>query len=238
MSSVLPPNKLDQIQFCEDHTSVWSAAPTTIGLTAAMCTSLTSLTGDARKAYDNAQAARQASKAATTEYNAAVTAMRSKAAEMIGQIKAFAALQASPAAVYATAQIPQPAAPSPVPAPGVPTNIVVTLEPSGAVTLSWEAANSAASGGAFFNIFRKLPGQTAFTSIGGAPGSTSESRRPSFTDQNVPTSAAGNGVQYIIQGFRGTSMGPASPSVTVQFGNGGDGANVSFSSSAGVKLAA
>ena len=43
--SVLPVNLNDQIIFCEAHAPVWTAAPTTIGLTAGQCTTLTSLTG-------------------------------------------------------------------------------------------------------------------------------------------------------------------------------------------------
>lgn len=237
MSSVLPPNILDAIQFCETHVTTWTGAPTAIGLTALQVTNLDTLTKAARNAYTAAQAARDASKAATTTQTGAVAPMRAKAAELIAQIKAYAELQATPATVYAAAQIPQPAAPTPFPAPGVPSNITVGLESSGAVTLSWEASNSAASTGAFFQIYRKLPGQGGFTSIGGAPGSTSESRRPSFTDNTVPTTAAGTGAQYIIQGMRGTTVGIASSAVVVQFGVDG-GANFSFSSSEGVKLAA
>src|SRR5207253_1893528 len=116
--------------------------------------------------------------------------------------KAFAENQTNPATVYALAQIAPPAPPTPMPAPGRPTDIVVSLEPTGAVTLTWSAVEAAASSGAFFTIARRLPGQNGFSSIGGAPGSTSESRRMSFTDTTIPTSAAGTGAQYIIQGQR------------------------------------
>lgn len=240
MSSVLPKNLLEQIEFCEEHVVVWTSAPTTLGLTAGQVSSLDTLTKAARAGYTNAQALRSASRAATTSQGAAVTAMRNKAAELVAQIKAFAALQASPATVYAAAQIPQPAAPSPTPAPGVPSNITVALESTGAVTLSWDATDSAASKGAFFNIYRKLPGQTGFTSIGGAPGSTPENRRPSFTDATVPTTAAGSGAQYIIRGMRGTTLGNPSSAVIVQFGvdGGGGGANYSFAPSDGMQIAA
>jgi hypothetical protein len=116
--------------------------------------------------------------------------MRNQVADLIRQIKAYAELQANPATVYAAAQIPPPAAPTPLPAPGKPTDFAVVLNADGSVTLSWNSSDSAASSGAFFAVSRKLPGQSAFTGIGGAPGSTSESRRPSFTDGTVPASAA------------------------------------------------
>jgi hypothetical protein len=105
-----------------------------------------------------------------------------------------------------------------MPAPGKPTDFSVVLNADGSVTLSWASTDSAASTGAFFAISRKLPGETAFTGIGGAPGSTSETRRPSFTDGTVPASAASQGAQYIVQGFRGTRTGEASDAIVVQFG--------------------
>lgn len=232
--SVLPNTPLAQIQFCEAHNPVWTVAPPTIGLTAAQCTALTSATTAARKNYNDAQAIREASKAATTTLHAGVTTMVNQVSSLIAQIKAFADLQANPATVYALAQIPPPAAPTPLPAPGKPTDFAVALNSDGSVTLSWNSTDSAASSGAFFAISRKLPGQTAFTGIGGAPGSTSEARRASFTDSTVPASAASAGAQYIVQGFRGTRVGDASDATTVQFGVDGGGGF----SSAELKMAA
>jgi hypothetical protein len=229
---------LQQIQFCENHTGVWLAAPTAIGLTAAQVNALRDATEYARGAYDDAQAARQAAKAATGAYYAAVRDMRDIAAELVGQIKAFADLSANPPAVYTAAQIPAPAAPSPVPAPGRPVLAGVTLEPTGAVTLNWTADNAAASTGAFFNIFRRLPGQSGYASIGGAPGSTSASRTMSFTDTSVPTSAAASGATYIIIGQRGTKQGTPSDAITVQFGVEGGGGTFKIGDGQGMKIAA
>lgn len=216
--AVLPNTPIEQIQFCEAHVPVWTAAPTAIGLTAAQVTALNTATLAARKNYNDAQAARELSKAATTTMHAGVTTMKNQVSDLIRQIKAYAELQANPATVYAAAQIPAPAAPTPLPAPGKPTDFAVVLNSDGSVTLSWNSTDAAASTGAFFSVSRKLPGQTGFSGIGGAPGSTSETRRPSFTDTTVPASAASQGAQYIVQGFRGTRVGEASDAVVVQFG--------------------
>jgi len=225
--SVLPRSQQDLIQFCELHASAWAAAPATaIGLTAAQVTSLANAAGSARGTLDKALAARDNAKAQTITLREDVSDLRTLAASLVAQIKAFADLQANPAAVYTAAQIPEPQPPSPVPAPGQASNVVVTLESSGAVTLSWDAANAAASGGAFFNVSRRLPGQSTFVNIGGAPGSTTESRRMSYTDATVPTSAAASGVQYIITGQRGSTLGAASSVISVIFGVGGAGATV------------
>jgi hypothetical protein len=193
-------------------------------------------TTKARGSFNAAQAAREASKAATTSLHKDVAAMRDQVASLIAQIKAYAELQSDPAAVYAAAQIPMPQPATPLPAPGKPGDFSVVLNSDGSVTLSWDSADSSASTGAFFTVSRKLPGQSGFIGIGGAPGSTSENRRPSFTDATVPASAASQGAQYIVQGFRGTRMGDASDAVTVQFGV--EGLTLTSASGATFKMAA
>lgn len=216
--AIIPDKKVEQVQFCESHVSIWEAQAANLGLTAAQCAAFKNATAAAREAYDAAQAAKQAAKAAVTNQDQAISAAVASAADLIRVIKSFAELSNNPNAVYAIAQIPPPATPAPTPAPGKPTNITISLESTGAVTLSWDASNSAASSGAFFNVSRKLPGQANFTPLGGTPGSSQIARRPRFTDTTIPTSAAMNGAQYIIQGQRGDRMGDASDAITVQFG--------------------
>jgi hypothetical protein len=227
MASVLPDKVLEQLEFCEAHLPAWTAAPATaIGLTAGQLTSLGTITTATRTAYNAAQAARNASKAATNTLNTSASGMRELASDLIRTIKAFADLQTTPGTVYSLAQIPQPLPPTPMPAPGKPTDFQVVLEPGGSITLSWAGEFSSASSGSFYNVFRKLPGQTGFTMLGGASGSTTEQRRMRFTDGSVPSSAAGTGASYIVQGQRGTNMGLASDILTVEFGvDGGAGLN-------------
>lgn len=225
--SILPNGTSELIDFCEVHVPVWQAAPTTIGLTAPQVADLATATVNARMSFVAAQAARDASKAATVTQNSNAKDMRLIAADLVRQIKAFAEAQPSPNAVYAAAQISPPSPPSPMPAPGKPVDFAINLEPDGSVTLTWNADNAAASGGAFFTVARKLPGQSTFTGIGGTSGSTTESRRMRFTDSTVPASAASAGAQYIVQGFRGTRAGTPSDTLLVQFGlDGGSGQQV------------
>lgn len=233
---IVPTRIPDLLQWAETHGDTWTAAPATIGLTAAQVTAFKTKTANARGAVFNQDLANQAKLAATTTVRNDVSTLRASASDLIAIIKGFAENSANPAAVYAAAQIPPPAPPTPVPAPGKPNTFAIALESDGSVTLSWEATNSAASSGAFFTISRKLPGQTAFTSLGGASGTTAESRRCFFTDATIPASAASAGAQYIVQGFRGTRAGTPSDAIIVQFGN--DGATFSSASNAGFKLAA
>jgi hypothetical protein len=224
---IIPDTKVQQLQFCESHWPIWTTNAASIGLSTAQAATIKSLTQSARIAYDAAQNAKQAYHAAVTNQNQALKLAVDNAADLIRVIKGFAELTSNPNAVYSLAQIPPPAAPVPAQAPGKPTNVLVALESSGAITFTWEATNSAASMGAFFNVSRKLPGQASFTPLGGTSGSTSELRRMTFTDATIPTSAAASGAQYIITGQRGTLLGTPSDAIVVQFGVDGFGATVS-----------
>lgn len=216
--STLPIGRTELIEFCELHAPVWAANAAGLGVSPAACAAFTASTDEARVKYEAALKARQEAKAATASSNDAIREMKSDAATLLRTIKAFAEAAANPQSVYNLAEIPAPLPPAPVPAPGKPTDMLVTLLPTGAVQISWSAENAAASAGAFFNVYRKLPNTTAWVSLGGASGSTTASRRMQFIDATVPTSAAAAGVQYIIQGQRGTLQGLMSDAITVQFG--------------------
>lgn len=225
--TVLPETTLRRIEFCEAHVPQWGLSPASVGLTPAQVASLAARTAAARVALREAEMAREASLAATLRLHAAAAAMSEDAATLIRQIKAFAELQANTDAVYVAAQIPVPAARLPLAPPGVPTDLRVALNSDGSVTLSWKAKGSTASTGAFFVVSRKVLGQRSFVAVGGTPGTTNFARRASFTDTTLPASAAGVGVEYTVQGFRGDRAGEVSGAITVQFGVGsGEGASV------------
>ncbi len=107
--------------------------------------------------------------------------------------------------------------------PGKPIDFAAALSHDGSVTLSWRSAHSAASAGVTFAVLRKLPGQREFMRIGTAEGSTSQVRRPFFTDATVPAEclcggAEGTGAEYLVQGCRGSTLGAASDVLVVTFG--------------------
>jgi hypothetical protein len=235
--STLPNGNVDLIEFCEVHAPVWAANAAGLGLSVSACAEFTSSTDDARAKYDNALKVRDAAKTATSESNGAIRDMKTDAATLLRSIKAFAEASANPQTIYDRAQIPAPLPPTPVPAPGKPTDLLVTLLPTGAVQISWSSENAAASSGAFFNVLRKLPGSSSWISLGGASGATTASRRMNFVDATVPTSAAAAGVQYIIQGQRGTLQGLMSDAITVQFGTDTPG-GLSVQGAEGRKMAA
>lgn len=211
---VIPSKNVEQLEFFESHWPVWVANAAGIGVLPAAATSFKTLTQSARTAYDAAQNARNAAKAATTTQDSSLALARTAAADLIRVIKGYAEQQANPDAVYALAQIPPPAAPTPVPAPGQPTNVTVGLESNGAITLRWKAVNAAPGAGTFFSITRKLPGELNFVLVGNTGGKI-------FTDDTITQGTSG--ATYIIQGHRGQLDGPMSEQIGVQFGVGGGG---------------
>ena len=215
---VRPANKLEQIQFCEYHNPVWAANAVAIGLTAAQVTALTALTTTARTGYTAAQTTRQTAKAATTTFHNNTKSMRDAAADLIAVIKAYAESKNDPN-IYGLAQIPPPSAPTPAVAPGQPFAFAVTIEPTGALTLSFESENSAASTGGFFIIQRRLGMPGVYTTIGGTPGVGGGGRRNTFTDDTLPGGTPT--VSYIVTPRRGTLVGTSSEAINITFGIGG-----------------
>ena len=232
--SVLPNGKAELLAWTEAHLEHWTT-PAAIGLTAAQITAATAKYDQAIKDVASATLARENSRGATTTQNGSVADLRAQLAAMIRSIKTFADASSNPSAIYGQANIPMPSDPQSLPAPGVASEVLVTLNPGGSITLSWSGENSAASEGAVYTIARKLPGAATYTLVGVSPGSTTQARRMAFTDPTVPTSAAAQGVSYIITGQRGQQIGPSSTAITVQFGIGGAGATVT---GAGLQMAA
>jgi len=222
--NVLPRTHVARIEFCELHADVWAGDPAALGLTETQVTALAELAAAAREAHMAADAAREAAKAATVRVNAALAAMTRQASTMIRAVKAHAAAQDRPADVYAAAQVPLPAAPSPSAPPSKPMDVSASLMPDGSVKLAWRAENAAARSGAFFVVMRKLAGQSTYTSIGAAPGSSTRAGRSAFIDHDLPAHLAAAGVSYIVRGQRGTTLGAASTAIDVRFGVGGEAA--------------
>jgi hypothetical protein len=194
---IVPAAKVDKIAFYENHTAPWSTNAVAIGTTAAAVTDLTTKTTAARAAYNAQQAAQDAAKAATLTLNSAIDAMAAAGAEIILQIRAKAATAGD--SVYALAQIPAPATPSPVGAPGTPTDFSVALDGDGAVKLKWKCANPAGSTGTLYQVWRRTSADGEFVYLGG-------SGTKDFVDETLP--AGSTAVTYQIQGVRSTAIGP------------------------------
>jgi hypothetical protein len=195
--STVPKSIQDRITFYENHTPPWNTNAVAIGTTTTAVTDLTTKTTAARAAYNDQQAAQEAAKAATLALTNAIDAMSIAGANIIQQIRTKAGTAGD--GVYVLAQIPAPATPSPVGAPGTPTDFSVALGQDGSLTLKWKCPNPAGSVGTIYRVFRRVGGTGEFDYIGG----TGEKK---FVDTTIP--AGSSQVTYQIQGVRTTAIGP------------------------------
>jgi hypothetical protein len=215
---VVPESRLGKIEFYEAHIAPWQANATAIGLTTAQVVALDTLTKNARTAYLNAEAARQASKAATQAFYDAVRAMHNgpgAGQDMIEAIRVRAQSTGNPN-VYVLAQIPPPATPGVTPPPGTPFDFRVGLLQNGALELKWKCQNPRGTTGTVYEIRRRQGASGAFAFVG-------SSGVKAFTDDTVPAGSAS--VTYQITAVRSTQRGnPAQ--FTVNFGSAGPGLTI------------
>jgi hypothetical protein len=234
---VIPTKTAEEITFGEVHAPVWAVAPTSIGLSAATCTAISAAVAGARKAFTDAQSAREASKAATNNLNAKMALMHPLLADAVQTIRLFAESTNNPS-VYTMAQIPAPASPTPAPPPMQPVQLGASIVPGGTLRISFKATDTSSSGSTTYLVSRKLASQTAFTVIGSAGTSrgTQGANLPRgfkfFDDVTLPSGS--NNMQYMVQGQRGSVFGMPSETLTVTIGvDAGGGAVVT-----GLKMAA
>jgi hypothetical protein len=209
--SVIPNTKVGKIEFAENHVVTWTANALPMGSSVASVTSWSGLVTAARTAYTAHLAAQSAAKDATITLDLAIKAMSDATASIIKQVRAKADLAGN--GVYALASLPIPAAPSPVPPPGTPTNFKISLAQSGALTLKWKCPNPAGGGGTFYQIARRIGATGAFIPQTGVGSRT-------YTDATIPAGTAS--VTYQVTAVRTTAVGPTAE-FTVNFGTGAGG---------------
>jgi hypothetical protein len=214
--AILPSRFQDFLAFVQNHASTWQANHAEIGVSSAQTTSFTGFVAALEAAYQNQISAKQAQKNATIALNDAASGTRAAASDMLRLIKAFAENSGKPNEVYALADIPPPAAPSPAAPPGQPTTFKASLEAEGFLTMTWKAPNPSGLGGTVWTIRRKLGAEGEWAQV----GATGLKR---FTDETLPLGAGGGLVQYQVQGQRGQALGLASVPFVVQFGAGSGG---------------
>jgi hypothetical protein len=213
--AIVPSDRVAKLVFYEAHITPFTTNAVAIGLTAPSVALLATATSDTRAAYTAHIAAQAAAKAATAAFYDKVRIMHNApgmGADMIQQIKTKAEITNNPN-VYTLAQIPAPALPSPIPAPGTPTNFTVALLGDGSLELKWKCANPAGAAGTIYQLQRRVGTATDWT-FAGATGSRT------FIDSSLPAGASP--VTYLVTAVRSTARGnPAQ--FTVSFGAAGSG---------------
>lgn len=219
--AIVPDDRLGKIEFYEAHMTPWTTNALAIGLTSTSVTALGALVTAARTAYNNAEAARQAAKAATQSFYDAVRAMHSgpgAGSDMIETIKNYAQSKNLPN-VYVLAQIPPPATPGTTPPPGTPFDFTVGLLQNGSLELKWKCNNPSGTSGTIYEVSRRVGGATTgpFQYVG-------PTGVKSIIDDTVPSNSGP--ITYQITAIRSTRGGVerGNPGqFTVTFGMGGGG---------------
>lgn len=228
---IVPDSRVGKLNFYEARLAPWAANAVAIGVTPAAVAALDALAIDARKAFEDMEAARNAAKAATQIFYEAIRNLHSgpgAGSDMIDAIRVKAQSTDDPG-VYALAQIPPPATPSTTPPPGTPSNFTVGLNQDGSLLLKWKCDNPSGTQGTIYEVMRRFTLDGPFTFIG-ASGTRS------FIDQTIPNGAAP--ATYRITAVRSTQRGSPAQ-FTVSFGVGGSGPTVtSVSNGTQVKMAA
>lgn len=223
---IVPANDVAALEFFESHGPQWQSNAAGLGIPGPLAASIKADAVTTRGLYQAAIDARNASKAATLAWQSSLSNLRIEGSAGIAAIKATADNNANPNSIYELAQIPPPATPAPLPAPGQPFAFTVGVLASGALSLKWKMTGTQ-GGNLFYQVKRRLVGESAYTILGGSGNKT-------FIDETLP--AGTDSVQYIVTAFRGQTAGLDSIPVPVQFGVGGEGASLAGVSN--VKLAA
>lgn len=206
---VIPNTRIGKIEFYESHLQAWATNAANIGLDPAAVLAFQTLVASARTGYLDAEMSREAAKAKTQTFYNRTEAMATIGSNLLRTIRNFAETNDDPG-VYALAQIPAPATPSPVGPPGRPSDFVVGLSATGALQLRWKCDNPAGATGTVYEIRRRIGGG-AFEFVG-VPGERI------FEDVTIP--AGTSSIVYQITAVRSTSRGSAAQFL-VNFGTAG-----------------
>lgn len=205
MSTIPLTPRSEFISWCLSHQDLFADNQAAIGLSAGQVASFNGAIVQYDSAWKAADAARQASKDATTDLTLKFNDLKDIAAEIVRTVKTHAENTGN-LGIYGLAGLPLPSERSVIPPPTQPTDFVVLLSSSGGITLQWK---SEGVNGAFFLVDRRVGNSATWTSIGG-------SGNREFTDNSLPIGTTN--VQYRVHGVRGNVPGPMSLNLAIQFG--------------------
>ncbi|HEV2292655.1 MAG TPA: hypothetical protein VGR35_02295 [Tepidisphaeraceae bacterium] len=194
----LPKKTAERIQYVEQHIEPFTTNVTAIGLVNADVTDLETKAAAARAAFNLRESLRQQAEAVTLDLRSKLEAMNIAWASCTDKIKGKAK-QVGGTSVYTLAQVPAPATPSPVGAPGEATSFKATLMVGGDLDLGWKCANPANASGTTYQVFRRFTPSAGWDFL----GATGEKK---FIDATIP--AGVSFVMYKIRGIRSTVAGP------------------------------
>lgn len=199
----------DFLAWCQAHALVFQSNAAAIGITAGQATAFKAAAQAAADAATAQFTAKEAAKSATQIVSTKFNDLEASAAELVRTIRTFAENTHNPG-VYAIAQIPPPATPTPLPDPAQPVNVKAELEATtGSITLRWKCTQPEGAAGTSYLVRRKTPAQAEFAFLGVTGGKK-------FIDDTL--TAGPDSVSYTVQAQRADASGPVSDILTVNFG--------------------
>lgn len=200
---VVPRDNTGAVTFYEVHAPVWQAEAASIGLTPEDAAAVADAAAAARDAFNQQYAAQQAARAATQAYENAVARLRAAGAACIAKVRVAATAAGEGGnGVYERAQLPMPASPGRLPAPGRPTNFATRLNADGALELTWACDNPSGTAGTVYEIRRR---DVAATGESGPLTFVAVAGSKSFLDATVPPGTAV--AEYQVTAIRSTRRG-------------------------------
>lgn len=216
MAPIVPESRIGKLAFYEAHLNPWATHAAALNFSVDQITDITSLTGAARDAYTAKETAANAAKSATETFYEAVANMHALGSGLISNVKTKAKLDDDPS-LYQLAEIPSPADPVPAGDPVAPTALSASLEPGGAIRLSWDGSIAQRQ---FFSVWRSVgQSQQQAVQIGSVAAKA-------FIDTGVERGS--EQVIYYVRAQRDNRISQPSPVLVVYFGAvpGGQGARV------------
>lgn len=208
--STVPRTYPEAIDWVNTHVPIWGAVAADIGLDPLKVAELGTLASAASTAHTAYLESLGETRAKALAYRSAARAMRTMASGQVVQIRGFARTSADPAGVYEDAQIPEPAKPSPAPAPGTPTGFKAQLLESGNLKFTFDCEHPAKVAGVTYKVLRQLAPQDPYQFLQNAKGR-------SFEDNSITGDS--REITYIVTAQTSTKDGnPAY--FTVRFGAG------------------
>lgn len=196
MAAIVPNNPGKKILFFRTHVPVWAVDPPGIGTTAARVAAVQQKVEAAQAARLARAQAVSAARSATLGLKMAMAELAEVGAQVIGEVKARAAVEGSE--IYTRASIRPPASPSPIGKPGKPSSLSVELMSIGSLRLAWKCRHPRGAKGTMYQVWRRLDSSGEYTFLGA-------SGKKKFMDATIP--AGTRSVTYRIIAYRSTARG-------------------------------
>ncbi len=201
---IVPNTKNGANAWGQAHLTPFST-PAPIGMSAAQSTAYIAAANALNASINTANAARNVARAKFELSDSAWATFRAVSAECLAAIKAKAESNDDPTEIYALAEIPSPALPSPAGPPTDVTDVAAHLRNDGTIQITWKGTVRNAQ---FFTVWRRLSTQ-AWTQI----GSTAKKQ---FIDGTL--TAGTTSATYMVRSQRGDQVSQGSEPVLIVFG--------------------